>query len=90
MLKPDLCFGMSQMRQSLCRPNQTPSHGQDNGARNIRQRCQNHIVSRHYTRPDHDGTQNMIIHILEFIPAHPDSKAAADLRNRSGASKIKS
>ena len=39
--------------------------------RNIRQRCQNHIVSRHYTRPDHDGTQNMVIYILEFIPAHP-------------------
>ena len=51
--------------------------------RNIRQRCQTHIVSRHYTRPDHDGIQNMVIHILEFIPAHPDSRAAADLRNRS-------
>ena len=50
--------------------------------RNIRQRCQTHIVSRHYTRSDHDGIENMIIHILDFIPAHPDSKSATELRNR--------
>ena len=50
--------------------------------RNIRQRCPNHIVSRHYTRDDHDGISNMTIHILEFISAHPDSNAAAEIRNK--------
>ena len=50
--------------------------------RNIRQRCESHIVSRHYIRADHNGTTDMIIHILEFIPAHPDSIAAAELRDK--------
>ena len=50
--------------------------------RNIRQRCPNHIVSRHYNRADHDGISNMTIHILEFISAHPDSKAATEIRNK--------
>ena len=56
--------------------------------RNIRQRCQNHIVPRLYTRSDHDGISNMKIHILEFVSAHPDSRAAAEIRNKCERNRI--
>ena len=51
--------------------------------RNVRQNCQTHIVSRHYTRPDHEGISDMILYILEFIPAHPNSATAATMRIRA-------
>ena len=51
--------------------------------RNIRQRCDTHIVGRHYNSQGHDGTMNVIVHILEFIPSHPDSATAATLRDQA-------
>ena len=49
--------------------------------RNIRQRCDTHIVGRHYNTQDHTGIWDLTVHILEFIPAHPDSSSASALRD---------
>ena len=51
--------------------------------RNVRQNCQTDIVSRHYTRPDHDRISDMILYILEFIPPHHNSAIEAKRRNKA-------
>ena len=43
---------------------------------NIRQNCNTHIVGRHYNSRDHNGLDDVMVHILDFIQAHPDSKIA--------------
>lgn len=38
-------------------------------------------VARHFSRPDHNGTPDCILYILDFIHAKPDSKLAQLLRD---------
>ena len=49
--------------------------------RNIRNRCPTHIIGRHYNSDTHSGLQDLRVYVLEFIRAHPDSKAAAAIRD---------
>ena len=49
--------------------------------RNIRQKCQTHIVGRHYNSQRHGGLRDVRIYILDFIPAHPESVSAAQMRD---------
>ena len=49
--------------------------------RNIRQKCQTHIVGRHYNSQGHGGLRDVRVYILDFIPAHPESMAAANMRD---------
>ena len=48
--------------------------------RNIRQKCDTHIVGRHYNAQGHSGLWDLTVHILDFISAHPDSQTASTLR----------
>ena len=49
--------------------------------RNIRQNCPTHIVGRHYNLQGHNGLQDVRVLILDFIPVHPESTAAAQIRD---------
>ena len=40
-----------------------------------------HSVSRHFSKPDHNGLDDLEIHIVDFIFAKPDSTKATKLRN---------
>ena len=51
--------------------------------RNIRTKCLSHIRGRHYNSGAHSGLDGMRVYILEFIHSHPDSKAAAAIRDKA-------
>lgn len=40
-------------------------------------------VARHFSREDHRGTDDCILHILEFINAKPEIKRAQELRDET-------
>ena len=49
--------------------------------RNIRQKCRTHIVGRHYNSHDHNGLDDVLVHVLDFAHAHPDSQIASTVRD---------
>ena len=49
--------------------------------RNIRQNCQTHIVGHHYNSHGHNGLRDIRVHILDFIPVHPESMTATQVRD---------
>ena len=49
--------------------------------RNIRQNCRTHIVGRHYNSHDHNGLDDVLVHVLDFTHAHPDSQIASTMRD---------
>ena len=49
--------------------------------RNVRQNCQTHIVGRHYNSHGHNGLRDIRVYILDFIPVHPESMTATQVRD---------
>jgi hypothetical protein len=39
-------------------------------------------IGKHFNKPDHKGLEDIKIHIVDFIHAHPDSKSASKLRDQ--------
>ena len=39
-------------------------------------------IAKHYNSNGHTGTDDMILHILDFISLSPDSKAGANIRDQ--------
>ena len=50
--------------------------------RSIRNKTWKNDVPTHFNKCDHNGVDDVQLHILDFIYAHPESKRAAQLRNK--------
>jgi len=47
----------------------------------IKKRDKSFPIGRHFNLPDHNGTDDVELHIVDFIHRHPDSITAAKLRD---------
>ena len=55
---------------------------------NITTNNKKHIIGNHFNEPNHNGLDNVIIHILEFIHLPPDNQGAKKLRLQKESSWI--